>query len=92
MIFGLFLFYVYLASISLTRSHLSFEYDGGSNRWKNVRPPATGSVVTATGTFQDIARDGRGEPVLNLLDISYGATEAIAASPTRTIGHRKARK
>ena len=76
-----FLFLAYL--------HSSFEYDGTSNRWKNVRPPVTGSTVTATGTFQDISDGGHGEPILSLLDISYGATETVAASPTRTIGHRR---
>lgn len=73
--------------------YLSFEYDGTSNRWKNVRPPVTGSIVTAIGTFKDISNDGGGVPVLNLLDISYGSSnEATTPSPTRTIGHRGAQR
>jgi hypothetical protein len=75
------------------RVYLSFEYDGASNRWKNVRPPVVGSVVTATGSFYDISGGVNGIAVLRLLDISYGGTgETTAASPTRTIGHRKALK
>lgn len=79
-----------LAAPILTNSHSSFEYDGTSNRWKNVRLPITGSTVVAAGAFQDVSGDGDGEPVLNLLDISYGIPETVVASPTRTIGHRKA--
>jgi len=67
----------------------SFRFDGTSNRWKNVRLPAVGSTVMATGTFQDISDDGRGEPILKLLDMNYWMSEAAASSPTRTIGHRK---
>ena len=70
------------------RLYLSFEYDGTSNRWKNVRPPVAGSVVTATGSFYDLFGDQNSIPVLRLLDISYGGGgEAAVASPTRTIGH-----
>ena len=68
---------------------ISFKYDGTSNRWKNVRLPLTGSIVTATGTFEDVFGDEYDHPVLNLLDISYGANnDAATQSPTRTIGHR----
>ena len=44
----------------------------------------------AVGTFRDISGDGHGEPILNLLDISYGIPETVSGSPTRTVGHRKA--
>ena len=72
----------------LTSLHSSFQFDGTSNRWKNVRLPAAGSIVSATGIFEDISDRGRGEPVLNLLDISYGPSETVVSSPIRTIGHR----
>ena len=75
--------------LSLMCLHFSFEYDGTSSRWKNVRLPVTGSTVMAIGTFQDVSGDGHGEPVLSLLDISYGMAETVSASPTRTVGHRK---
>ena len=90
LIFGLFSWQSSGFYFSLTYLHSSFEYDGTSNRWKNVRPPVTGSTVTATGTFQDISDGGHGEPILSLLDISYGATETVGVtSPTCTIGHRR---
>ena len=73
----------------LTSSHSSFKFDGTSNRWKNVRLPAVGSTISATGIFEDISDHGRGEPVLNLLDMSYGSSETVVSSPTRTIGHRR---
>ena len=75
------------------RLYLSFEYDGASNRWKNVHRPGVGSVVTATSSFYNISGGGDGIPVLRLLDISYGGTgEATTSSPTRTIGHRNGQK
>ena len=71
---------------SLTCFCPSFEYDGTSNRWKNVRPPVTGSIVTAVGSFKDSLG---GSPILNLLDISYGSSgETTTPSPTQTIGYR----
>ena len=78
------------SQFSLTGLHPSFEYDGTSSRWKNLRPPVTGSTVMAAGTFRDISEDGNGEAVLNLLDISYGVPETVSGSPTRTVGHRRA--
>ena len=76
-------------SCLLTCAHISFKYDGTSNRWKNVRLPVAGSIVTATGTFEDMFGEEDNNPVLNLLDVNYGATnDSVAHSPTRTVGHR----
>ena len=76
-----------MCNIDFSLIHLcsSFEYDGTSNRWKNVRPPVTGSIVTAVGSFKDTLS---GTPILNLLDISYGSNESTTPSPTRTVGYR----
>jgi hypothetical protein len=49
-----------------------------------------GTIIVTTGTFQDITESGHSEPILNLLDISYGTPETATASPTHTIGHHKA--
>ena len=63
----------------------SFRLDGTSNRWKNTPLPSVGSTVIATGTFEGTFEQGY---TLNLLDVSFGAVEAVAASSTRTAGPR----
>lgn len=69
--------------------NISFKYDVTSNRWKNVRLPTAGSIVAATATFEDVSGDEYDHPLLNLLDISYGAaSDAVTQSPTRAVGHR----
>ena len=71
--------------LSLTSLYSSFTFDGTSNRWKNVPLPAIGSMVSATGIFEDVVDRG---PILALLNMSYGPSETAVASPTRIIGHR----
>jgi len=83
---------LYWLSSILIGSNLRFQFEADSGRWKNLRLPPTGSTVIATGAFKDIADDGHGEPILTLLDMSFGVSEAVVASPTRTIGHRRAGK
>ena len=83
---------LYFSSAS-HRPYLSFEYNGASNRWKNVHPPVVGSIITATGSFYDTFGGDNGVPVLRLIDLSYrGTGKATAASPTCTKGHRKVQK
>jgi len=78
--------------LSLIGLTFRFQYEGGSARWKNLHLPPTGSTVIATGAFKGVADDGRGEPILALLDVSFGTLETVTASPTRTIGHRRVGK
>ena len=72
-------------TLSTYPPNYSFQLDGTSNRWKNTPLPSVGSTVIATGTFEGTFEQGY---ILNLLDVSFGAVEAAAASPTRTVGPR----
>ena len=80
-----FVFHVIFSFFSTYPLNYSFRLDGTSNRWKNTPLPSVGSTVIATGTFEGTFEQGY---MLNLLDVSFGAVEAAAASPTRTAGLR----
>ena len=50
-----------------------------------LRMLSVGSMVIATGTFEGTSKQGY---ILNLLDVSFGAVEAVTTSPTHTAGAR----
>ena len=79
---------IFDTSLSLTY-HSSFEYDGTSKRWRNTRLPLVGSMVVAIGTFKRVSREGC---ILELLDITFGPSEATPVSPTRSIRYHKTNK
>ncbi|KAF9645223.1 hypothetical protein BDM02DRAFT_3189904 [Thelephora ganbajun] len=71
------------------RFTIRFQFEADSGRWKNLCLPPTGSTIIATGAFKGTADDGCSEPILTLLDVSFGTPEMVSASPTCTIGHRR---
>ena len=77
---------IHLIPFPLIRQASRIQYEGTSNRWRNTPVPSVGSAIIASGTFKAISE---GICTLNLLDISFGTAEMVAASPTRSVGYRR---